>query len=116
MSHPPIPPKSKYFLVSYNGEFYFRFVLDCGFAIKESMTLHKGDRGVIAAVAEVEFRMRAERWDGLKSKADSRHTYAVFNLSEDVCEFWRLRTKKYLSQQCICERAAFDWRVWGLQK
>lgn len=107
MTHPPIPPKSNYFYeivrtgahvvlpLAEDGRCFQIRVADAG-AFK---------RTVIAAVAEVEWRKRCDRWGRL---AD-----LCLNGSMRVIPHRAARRDAYVQKWIEAEEHADAWRTWG---
>jgi hypothetical protein len=120
MNTPPIPPKSEYFFEIQNDPYqrngvwfslpYIRyFSHDSDFPmLVEPQNGNDGDvsddeRPIIASVAEVEWRKRAERWHALADKN-------ILNPSSD-----KVRTGHFVQRAVRAEENAEAWRAWGEQ-
>lgn len=66
------------------------------------------ERDIIAAVAEVEWRKRAERWRELYRKIIEKYTIYVPLTGKDAD-----RVDKYVSQENAAYKTAEAWRAWA---
>lgn len=122
MNHPPIPPKSAQF-VTLDGDIFFQWprrpdgtsstLLHCtAHPPMADLITCKDRRLIIAAVAEVEWRKRAERWalvcEWLISKGHE-HQFHGYGFTKPGSK---------LLAECInrvsdCKSYAWQWRKWG---
>ena len=92
MSHPPVPPSLKFFQVCEDGSIDFCFN---GYPF----CIGKTNAFVLAAVAEVEWRKRAERWQELA-----------------LCYSPDGRGALYWAYADVAESNIRAWRAWGESK
>ena len=118
MSHPQIPPKSKFFMYDMEG---WNFMIDpvgrwidgnkpC-YVMLEMFPLEWAP--YIACVAEVEWRKRADQWHELWSRVADRYL-----MSRNGTSRWHRQTLQYqldraVKQQQRCHEIADAWRAWG---
>lgn len=107
MSHPAIPPKSEFFGVWLGEESFLmpdgedRF----GYMSLDFDGWDRETKMIFAAVAEVEWRKRADRWANHASENACDYT------DESLPRFLRFRRNA-----ADCEYIALLWREWGQTK
>lgn len=106
MTHPPIPPKSSHLFAYCGDESVLGFCWidpnesDADLGMLQAPIDDAHQRHIIAAVAEVEWRRRAERWESL-----ALHYYNDFHPCVREQYFWDMHG--------IARRNADAWRAWG---
>ena len=105
MNHPPIPPKSRFFNAQYD---FFRLLL-CDRSMNYWLDKPGEDiRPIIAAVAEVEWRKRAARWEQL---IDALWNRWYPGISDPLGLAGRKVQFRASANECYANARA--WRAWG---
>lgn len=108
MKHPPIPPKCEFFYNPRNPLFRISLA-GAGFSIGVGEAIGT-EREIIAAVAEVEWRKLAARWEDLKD---------LIYFSWEGGAPPKEHEDRFERMQSACTAAyenARAWREWGKQK
>jgi hypothetical protein len=107
MNHPPIPPKCKYFQSEGGHGFVFQTDRIDVFLDEASPS----ERSIIAAIAEVEWRKRADRWAILSDEYASKAMYIQGRQFDDIV----LRACEFEREHDRCVAVAIAWRQWAVQ-
>lgn len=108
-NHPKIPPKSRRLLKTATGEAFFSMGVVSDYLKHEKRIANKRD--VIAAVAECEWRKRAERWLNLRLRAGDK----LFELARKgkTSKAIQYQLENAETHEAECLEMADAWRAWG---